>query len=43
VIEQYGGQAVRFAMLSTHYRSPFNFNDEIMNTAIKEVSKITMH
>jgi len=42
VIEQYGGQAVRFAMLSTHYRSPFNFNDEIMGSAIKEVSKITM-
>ena len=33
VIDKYGPQAVRFFMLSAHYRSPLNFSPELMEAA----------
>lgn len=40
MIEQYGGNVVRWVLLSAHYRTPVNFTDEIMENAVNEVSKI---
>jgi cysteinyl-tRNA synthetase len=33
VLARYDGEAVRFFMLRTHYRSPFNFSDTSLNDA----------
>jgi cysteinyl-tRNA synthetase len=30
VLKQYDGEAIRFFMLRTHYRSPFNFSDQVL-------------
>ena len=33
VLKKFDGQAVRFFMLRTHYRSPFNFSDTVLEEA----------
>ena len=33
VLERYDGESVRFFMLRTHYRSPFNFADSLLDDA----------
>ena len=37
--EKYDGQVIRLAMLSTHYRQPFDWNDKILETSYKTLSK----
>lgn len=37
---QYKKEAIRYFMLSTHYRNPLNFNEETMNQAEKSVERI---
>ena len=39
-LETYGGSVVRLALLSTHYRAPLNFTDEVMNSNQVEYTKI---
>ncbi|MFO1294612.1 MAG: cysteine--tRNA ligase [Rubrivivax sp.] len=33
ILGQYDGEALRFFMLRTHYRSPFNFSDQVLEEA----------
>jgi len=33
VLKQFDGEAIRFFMLRTHYRSPFNFSDTLLDEA----------
>lgn len=40
-VEEYGENVVRWLMLSTHYRSPLNINDETVKNAQSELEKIT--
>lgn len=40
MIEQHGGNAIRWMMLNTHYRLALNFSDEVLDTAKKELEKI---
>jgi cysteinyl-tRNA synthetase len=40
VLKRYDGETVRFFMLRTHYRSPFNFSDQLLDetrTALKRL------
>ena len=37
--DKYDGQVIRLAMLSTHYRQPFDWNDKILETSYKTLSK----
>ncbi len=39
-INIYGGNVVRLALLSTHYRAPINFTDEVMTNNQVEFNKI---
>ncbi|MDF1875857.1 cysteine--tRNA ligase [Sulfurimonas sp. SAG-AH-194-I05] len=39
-LKQYDGEVLRFYLLSTHYRSNFNFNTEDLTTAKKRLDKI---
>ncbi|WP_416326489.1 cysteine--tRNA ligase [[Eubacterium] hominis] len=41
MIEKIGGNVLRWLMLGTHYRSPLNINEEAIDTATKELSKVT--
>ncbi|CAM3764957.1 MULTISPECIES: cysteine--tRNA ligase [Paenibacillus] len=38
--EQYTKEAVRYFMLSTHYRNPLNFSEEVMNQAQNSVERL---
>lgn len=38
---QYTKEAVRYFMLSTHYRNPLNFSDEVMDQAQNSIDRIT--
>ena len=40
LVEQYGGQVLRWVMNSTHYRAPINFTDEIFESAKNELNRI---
>lgn len=40
IVDKYGVNITRWAVISTHYRAPINFSDEVMDAASKEVSKI---
>lgn len=40
LLSQYGGNAVRFVLINSYYRTPVNFSDELLNSAKKEVEKI---
>ena len=39
-IEEYGTAILRYALISTNYSKPLNFNEDLINNSIKEVSKI---
>ena len=39
-LKEYDGEVLRFYLLSTHYRSNFNFNSEDLGTAKKRLDKI---
>ncbi|MFC7678173.1 cysteine--tRNA ligase [Paenibacillus sp. GCM10028914] len=38
--EQYTKEAIRYFMLSTHYRNPLNFSDEVMEQAQNSIDRI---
>jgi cysteinyl-tRNA synthetase len=40
VLEQLGGDTVRWMMMSAHYRAPLNINDETIEQAKTELGKI---
>lgn len=40
LIEMLGTNVIRWLMLSTHYRNPLNFSDEVIKNIQKEVSKV---
>lgn len=40
MVEEIGGNVLRWAFLSAHYRAPLNFNDEVVNNARTELNKI---
>lgn len=40
LIAQYGGQLLRWVMISTHYRAPINFSDDVFASAKTEITKI---
>ena len=39
-IEEYGTAVLRYALISTNYSKPLNFNEDLLNNSIKEISKI---
>ncbi|MCI8336603.1 MAG: cysteine--tRNA ligase [Peptococcaceae bacterium] len=41
VLEKFSGEVVRFYLLSTHYRSPIDFDDEKLSVAAKGLERIT--
>ena len=41
IVAQLGGNVVRWLMLSAHYRSPLNINDQAIETAKTELEKIS--
>lgn len=41
VVAQIGANVFRLAMLSTQYRAPLNFTDQLIATTTKEIDKIT--
>lgn len=41
LIEQLGANVLRVVMLSTHYRSPINFSQELIDSSKREVEKIS--
>ncbi len=40
ILKRYGGEIIRFFMLSAHYRSPVNFSDELMEQAKSAVERV---
>jgi cysteinyl-tRNA synthetase len=40
LLKGYGGNAVRFVLVNSYYRSPVNFSDELLVSADKEIKKI---
>jgi cysteinyl-tRNA synthetase len=42
VLKRYDGEAVRFFMLRTHYRSPFNFSDGVLEEARTALRRLYM-
>ncbi len=38
---KFGYRAVRFFLLSSHYRSPINYNDEILNQSLSAVERLS--
>ena len=40
IVDKYGVNITRWAVISTHYRAPINFSNEVMEAATKEVSKV---
>ena len=40
LVNEYGGDVLRWVFASTHYRAPINFSDEVFNSAITELNKI---
>lgn len=40
LIQELGCNVYKWLMLSTHYRNPLNFTDEVLNNVKKEVSKV---
>lgn len=41
ILAEYPGEVVRFYLLSTHYRSPIDFDDEKLSVAVKSLERIT--
>jgi cysteinyl-tRNA synthetase len=40
ILQSYSGEVIRFFLLSGHYRSPINFNDELMEQAKSGLARI---
>ncbi|MDD7736268.1 MAG: cysteine--tRNA ligase [Bacillales bacterium] len=40
LLKEYGGNAVRFVLINSYYRTPVNFSDDLLLSAQKEVDKI---
>lgn len=40
ILQQYPGQAIRFLFLQTHYRSPIEFNDDILKQAKNGLTRL---
>ncbi|MCX5726088.1 MAG: cysteine--tRNA ligase [Candidatus Saganbacteria bacterium] len=40
ILEKYDGETVRFFLLSTHYRSPINFSDKLLEEAKEALSRL---
>ena len=40
LLEDYDGEVLRFAMLSSHYRQPINFSRELLESSKKQLNKI---
>ncbi|WP_400164686.1 cysteine--tRNA ligase [Brevibacillus sp. TJ4] len=40
LVEQYGGQLIRFFMLQGHYRNPINFSDELLEQAANSLERM---
>lgn len=40
ILEKYDGLAIRFFMLSSHYASPINFSDDLLDQAVKALERI---
>ena len=40
LLKEYGGNAVRFVLINSYYRTPVNFSDDLLLSAKKEVDKI---
>lgn len=40
LVSEYGGNVIRMVMLSSHYRAPLNFSDEVLKNAANDVEKI---
>ena len=40
LLEQLGCNVYKWLMLSTHYRNPLNFTDDVLNNVKKEVAKV---
>ena len=40
ILEQYNAETVRFFLLSSHYRSPINYSDSLLNQAHAKVTKL---
>ena len=40
LIKEYGGNAIRFTLLSTQYRAPLNFAKEVIDSNVAEVNKL---
>lgn len=41
MLAKYGGNVVRMMLISTHYRAPVNFSEEVVEMAINEINKIS--
>lgn len=41
LIKAYGGPAVRWMMISTQYRAPLNISEEALESAVREIAKIS--
>lgn len=41
MIEKIGGNVLRWIMLSAHYRAPLNINESVIDTATKEIERIS--
>ena len=40
LLKKYDGETLRFAMLSTHYKQPINFSEELLTSSKKQLKKI---
>ena len=40
-LEKFGGNVVRMLLLSTHYRAPVNFSEEVIEASQNEINKIS--
>lgn len=40
LLDEYGGNAVRFVLVNSYYRTPVNFSDDLLINAKKELDKI---
>lgn len=40
IIKDWGSNVTKWLMLSSHYRNPLNFTDEVLNNVKKEVAKV---
>jgi cysteinyl-tRNA synthetase len=41
IIKEWGGNVTKWLMISSHYRNPLNFTEEVLDNVKKEVAKVT--